>query len=124
MPKVLYLQGQRWGSALPAPAAVYGRDANGGGPTTATVCGVRYERETLPLLYKRPSSSSTASSSSSGGSSVVVARRDDYLADDEMGLYYAGDFCSSRCPGFEAAALSAIDVAEHILSGPRLAGRS
>ena len=38
----------------------------------------------------------------------------DYLADDGRGLYYAGDFCSRRNPGFEAAALSAMDAAEAI----------
>ena len=32
----------------------------------------------------------------------------DFVCDDELGLYYAGDFCSPRCPGAEAAALSAV----------------
>ena len=30
-------------------------------------------------------------------------------------LYYAGDFCSRRAPGFEAAALSAADAAAHVV---------
>ena len=41
--------------------------------------------------------------------------RHDFLADETLGLYYAGDFCSKRNPGFEAAALSGLDVAEHML---------
>ena len=48
--EILYLQGQRW-SALPACAAHHGRDQSGAGPTTSTVCGVRYEPELLPLVY-------------------------------------------------------------------------
>lgn len=41
-------------------------------------------------------------------------RARDFVALDEMHVYYAGDFCSSRAPGFEAAALSGIDVAVHM----------
>ena len=98
-PKLLYLQGQRWGSALPACAAHHGRDRSGAGPTTSTVCGVRYEQELLPLVYDRPD---------------AAGDETDFIADDARGLYYAGDFCSHRCPGFETAALSALDAAEHI----------
>lgn len=32
----------------------------------------------------------------------------DFICDDTLKLYYAGDFCSQRPPGVEAAALSAV----------------
>ena len=38
----------------------------------------------------------------------------DYLYDDELGLYYCGDFCSKRVAGMQAAAMSGIDVADHV----------
>jgi hypothetical protein len=38
----------------------------------------------------------------------------DYLYDDSLGLFYAGDFCSRRSAGVEAACLSGIDVANHV----------
>lgn len=85
---------------MPAPVGVYGRDGNGASESTVTVCGVRYEPETLNLLYERPTSESVY--------------EQDFVADDSLGLYYAGDFCSARCPGFEAAALSAVDAAAHM----------
>lgn len=43
-------------------------------------------------------------------------RLPDFLSDDELGLYYAGDFCSHRTPGIEAACLSGIDVATHVFN--------
>ena len=41
--------------------------------------------------------------------------QDNFLADDELGLIQAGDMVSVYTPGFEAAALSGIDAAEHAL---------
>ena len=38
----------------------------------------------------------------------------DYLYDDSLGLFYAGDFCSRRTAGVEAASLSGMDVANHV----------
>ena len=35
----------------------------------------------------------------------------DYLVDEELMLFYAGDFVSRRNPGFEAASLSGLDAA-------------
>ena len=67
--KVVYFQGQRWGSALPAASSLAGRAGDGD---------------------------------------------QDFIADDAMRLYYAGNFCSRRNPGLEAAALSGVDVAAHI----------
>jgi predicted NAD/FAD-dependent oxidoreductase len=104
LPRVVYLQGQRWGSGLPAPAAIGGRDDLGRGAGTASVMGVEYERNVPPLVYDRPARS--------GSSSAVEDV--DYLADDALRLYYAGDFTSRRAPGFEAAALAGLDVAQHM----------
>jgi predicted NAD/FAD-dependent oxidoreductase len=93
LPEAVYLQAQRWGSGLPAPHSVLEEDVR-------TVCGVRYATKVPSLVYPRPTSSVPTS---------------DFLADDEEGLYYAGDFCSHRCPGFESAALSGLDVAHHMI---------
>jgi hypothetical protein len=38
----------------------------------------------------------------------------DFAADDQLRLYYCGDFVSQQPPGFEAAALSAAACAAHI----------
>jgi hypothetical protein len=39
-----------------------------------------------------------------------------FLHDDDLGLFYAGDFCSHRAAGVEAAYLSGIDVANHVFN--------
>jgi renalase len=101
-PTVVYLQGQRWGSALPAPVSVGGRDAKGRGEHTVELMGVAYESATPPLVFPRPTPAPGAEDSA------------DFLADDALGLYYAGDFTSRRAPGFEAAALAGRAAAEHI----------
>ncbi len=99
-----YLQAQRWGSAFPAPAAVEGRDAMGRGPTSTEVLGVKYESAVPPLVYERPAVDP-----------ATGAMHDaDFLADDERGIYYAGDYCSRRPPGFEAACLSGLAAGEYI----------
>ena len=45
-----------------------------------------------------------------------VRPEDEFIADDALRLFYAGDFASRRTPGFEAAALSGRACAEHMLS--------
>ena len=51
-------------------------------------------------------------------SSLIFNARDeislDFVADDQLRLYYAGDFCSNNNPGFESAALSGVHVAQHL----------
>ena len=82
---------------MPAPANIGGRDAHGSGPQTKTVMHVPYDSaQTLALV---PSESD-----------ANTARDDDFFKDDDIKLYYAGDFCSPRLPGVEAAALSAVSV--------------
>ena len=102
----LYLQGQRWGSAFPAPALVEGRDARGHGPTTRTVLRVAYESAVPPLVYE--------SATTPPAHEPVGPPSKDFVADDDLKMYYAGDYCSRRPPGFEAACLSGIEAAEHI----------
>ena len=57
----------------------------------------------MGLVFERPTAPPTA-------------RARDFAAVDELKVYYAGDFCSSCNPGFEAAALSGLEAAEHICS--------
>jgi predicted NAD/FAD-dependent oxidoreductase len=95
VPETTYLQAQRWGSGLPAPTVGLSEE------DIETVCGVRYAKRIPSLVYPR--------------SDDATVPKLDYLADDEQGLYYAGDFCSQRNPGFEASALSGLDVAEHMI---------
>ena len=97
---MLYLQGQRWGSALPAPPATAAGAGRARAPTVVEVAGDAFDSAPPPLV--------PPPDDADGG------RRLDYVADDEAGLYLAGDFVSSRPPGVEAAVLSGLDVAEHI----------
>jgi hypothetical protein len=111
--KVVYMQGQRWGSALPAPASAFGRDYAGRCASTVQVLGVSFDGGASPaLVYDRPNA---AAGQGDHGAQTHDATRD-FVADDALGLYYAGDFCSCRNPGFEAAALSGASAADHIVS--------
>ena len=89
-PKAIYLQAQRWGSGLPVPALL-----------------VDEEEEILGTRYCSKLKSSLVFGSHEDAT--------DCLADDQLRLYYAGDFCSGRNPGFEAAALSGIHVAKQLV---------
>ena len=74
-----------------------------------------YETETPPLVYAPPRDAGEGGGEGGGGGGGDVgASRYDFVADGALGLYYAGDFTSHRPPGFEAATLSALDVAAHI----------
>jgi hypothetical protein len=112
MPRARYQQAQRWGSALPAPAGAGGRDEHGySASTTSDVLGVRYESGMPPLL---PAGAADAQLVKLQSGQMPDSR--DFVAVDARRIYYAGDFCSTRAPGFEAAALSGRDVAQHMLS--------
>jgi predicted NAD/FAD-dependent oxidoreductase len=96
IPSVIYLQAQRWGSGLPAPKGIKSS-------AVEEICGTTYVKSLhSSLVYQ------TKDDDKDG-------ERKDFVADDELGLYYAGDFCSKRNPGFEAAALSGLDCAKHIV---------
>ena len=111
LPEVTYITAQRWGSAMPAPVHVDGRDGYGAGPMTSTVLNVRYDgSKQLPLV---PSCDDTTVTTASHSQPATAAEAD-FLFDDALKLYYAGDFCSWRVPGVEAAALSGLHVAKHM----------
>eukprot|EP00802_Teleaulax_amphioxeia_P005418 Tamp_05422.p1 GENE.Tamp_05422~~Tamp_05422.p1 ORF type:complete len:477 (+),score=89.84 Tamp_05422:53-1483(+) len=101
LPEVLYMTAQRWGSAMPAPVNVGGRDAHGSGPETKLVMQVPYDSAQSLALVPSEAAANTAMD-------------DDFFKDDDIKLYYAGDFCSRRLPGVEAAALSAKHAALHM----------
>jgi hypothetical protein len=106
-PTPTFLQGQRWGSAFPAPAYTGGRDRNGKGPTSKLMMDVQYETG-VPRLR------ATAAAAAAAAADVEHDGRD-YIADDEQRIYYVGDFCSRHTPGVEAAVLSAMDAVQHLL---------
>lgn len=93
LPKSTYLQAQRWGSGLPVPDSLVDKDEE--------IVGTRYCSKLKSSLVFVP----------------LDRERDenDFIADDTHHLYYAGDFCSCRNPGFEASALSGVSVARHII---------
>ena len=96
---------------MPAPVHVDGRDGYGAGPMTSTVLNVRYDgSKQLPLV---PSCDDTTATTASHSQPATAAEAD-FLFDDALKLYYAGDFCSWRVPGVEAAALSGLHAAEHM----------
>ena len=93
--EVLYLQGQRWGSAVPGSLR---------GGERVEIEGTLYQRSVPDLTPVEVDSPKGAS----------VAEKD-FLFDDEKKVYYCGDFVSSgRVPGVEAAYLSAEDCARHV----------
>ena len=102
--QVLYMTAQRWGSAMPAPTNTGERDAYGNGPETKTVMNVSYDGARSLALVP------------SGTEDDADFLSDDFLSDDDIKLYYAGDFCSPRLPGVEAAALSAVCLLRFCLS--------
>jgi predicted NAD/FAD-dependent oxidoreductase len=94
----VYLQAQRWGSGLPIDPKKVAPEH------TEEVCGTTYASKVKgSVVYSTPPSLTSSSPSQN------------FVADDAMGLYYGGDFCSHLNPGFEAAALSGFDLAKHIL---------
>jgi len=101
-PPTLYLQGQRWGSAI--PGSLHGAD-------TVEIAGTLYQRSIPPLspgLVDQEGRGTVAGSQEGGDGGT-------FLFDDEQCVFYAGDFvCSARVPGVEAAVLSAEDCARHV----------
>ena len=110
MPDVLYSQSQRWGSAVPSPHASVWK----GRPISSM--GVVYQADIPPLLDPLPLPDPSSPVVAVATASAAAAPAADFVAADDQRLYYCGDFCSSsRAPGFEAAALSALDAATHII---------
>lgn len=91
LPTAVYLQAQRWGSGLPLAPDMAKR--------VEEIVGDRFVTELAkPLVGDTTETHGTP-----------------FVADDELGLYYAGDFCSNfPNPGLEGAALAGVEVARHI----------
>lgn len=89
LPATTFLSAQRWGSAMPSK-----KDA--GTKTGRCLSGVWYDTpmDTAPTQK--------------------VGDGLNFVADDDRKLYQAGDMVSYYSPGFEGAALSGFDVAEHV----------
>ena len=97
-PKTVYLDAQRWGSALPCH-----RSLDSESSTRRVISGVPYDGQRMPLA---PTKVDREEAGDDGAN---------FLADDELGLIQAGDMVSVYTPGFEGAALSGVDAAEHVL---------
>lgn len=116
LPKAVYVGGQRWGSAFPAPTNG-GRDSQGRGPTTVEVLGVTYDAAASLCLAPaddRCTSEVPEETHERPADKENGSVPQDFLADDERCIYYASDYVSSQLPGLEASALSALDAARHI----------
>ena len=122
---IVYLQGQRWGSALPQPVHRLGSSCgcDDKGDRIVQVMGVEYD----------PTPGGFAPPPRSGGgdegvrnadadpyywnaeeASVVEEAAKEFEQDVPLGFFYAGDFCSrlpGRNPGIEAACLSGLAAA-------------
>ena len=93
LPKTIYLNAQRWGSALPAH-----RCLDEASPTREIISGVAYD----------PGGGDLAPTQ------VERAHCRSFVSDESKMLFQAGDMVSSYTPGFEGAALSGIDSANRI----------
>lgn len=87
----LFLQGQRWGSAVPG-------SLNYDKAEVVEIAGTLYQRTTPNLSPREP----------------LDVGGNDYLSDDAQRIYYCGDFVSRRAAGVEAAVLSAEDCVRHV----------
>jgi len=90
LPNIIHRDAQRWGSAMPARKISSSLATN--------VMDVDYD---LPSESLAPTKNLSTIQKS-------------FIADDELGLYQAGDMVSSYTAGFEGAVLSGVDVAEHL----------
>jgi predicted NAD/FAD-dependent oxidoreductase len=93
-PAVSYLGAQRWGSAMPCHGHL-----DKGSPTRKVLSGVPYDSGLGPLAPTTRAPSSDR----------------DFIADESLMLFQAGDMMSFHTPGFEGAALSGMDAANHII---------
>jgi protoporphyrinogen oxidase len=95
VPEPIYMDAQRWGSAMPAH-----RHLSSTSPTKTVLCGVDYDA-TKGSLAPTPIQGSTEGN---------------FVADDTAGLYQCGDMVARACaPGCEGAILSALELADHLL---------
>jgi len=97
LPKVVFMDAQRWGSAMPAHRHV---DVNSSSSSTCrNISGVNYDCGRHSL----------APTKEEGGK-----RTSSFLVDDDLMLLQAGDMMGKHTPGFESAVISGIDAAEYL----------
>lgn len=114
----VFQQGQRWGSAVPGDFLPLDLDLEKS-TKFKMVEGVIYQceipdlqlRQTATIPIHVLSDKNSAESDSRGENGIK-----DFLHDNDLGLFYAGDFCSHRAAGVEAAFLSGIDVSTHVFN--------
>lgn len=104
LPKTVYLDAQRWGSALPCH-----RHLDDTSSTRRTISGVPYDSHRSPLAPTKLEATLKGVGSSDGAADL------NFLADDSLMLFQAGDMMSKYTPGYEGAAISGIEAAEHVL---------
>ena len=91
----VYINAQRWGSAMPAMRHL-ANDVNS--PTRHTIAGVSYDSGLSSLAPTRLCGLDSRS----------------FVGDDDIGLYQIGDMVSSYSPGYEGAVLSAAQISNHL----------
>jgi predicted NAD/FAD-dependent oxidoreductase len=94
-PNVIHLNAQRWGSAMPSH-----RHLDCESSTRRVLSGVAYDSRRAALAPTIRTDDDTGL---------------DFIADDDLMLFQAGDMMSRYTPGFESAAMSGMDAAEHLL---------
>eukprot|EP00554_Chaetoceros_debilis_P010874 CAMPEP_0194108772 /NCGR_PEP_ID=MMETSP0150-20130528/8410_1 /TAXON_ID=122233 /ORGANISM="Chaetoceros debilis, Strain MM31A-1" /LENGTH=557 /DNA_ID=CAMNT_0038797557 /DNA_START=33 /DNA_END=1706 /DNA_ORIENTATION=- len=99
-PNVVYMNAQRWGSAMPCH-----RQLRESSETRTVISGVPYDSGRQPL----------APTQLEIDANINMEESSSFLHDEELMLYQAGDMMSSYTPGFESAALSGIDAAESLI---------
>lgn len=93
-PDVVYIDAQRWGSAMPCH-----RHLKEGSETRRVIVGVPYDSGRFALA---PTKCDTDD------------KKKSFLTDNDMMLFQAGDMMSCYTPGFEGAVLSGCDAAEYL----------
>ena len=97
LPKIVFMDAQRWGSAMPAHRHV---DINSSSSTCRKISGVNYDCGRYPLAPTKDEEGERTAAS--------------FLADDDLMLLQAGDMMGKHTPGFESAVISGIDAAEYL----------
>jgi hypothetical protein len=98
LPKTIFLDAQRWGSAMPCH-----RHLDDKSTTRKVISGVPYDSGRAPLAPTKLEKQ-------------TAVEEKTFLSDDSLMLFQAGDMMSTYTPGFEGAAISGMDAAEYLLS--------
>ncbi len=97
VPKIVYLDAQRWGSAMPCH-----RHLDDKSTTRRIISNVAYDSGRAPLAPTKLERQTSGEDKT-------------FLLDESLMLFQAGDMMSDYTPGAEGAAISGFDAAESIL---------